>query len=328
MKLPRSRFTRLLLASAAALAFGPAHAADPYPQRPVSLVVGYAAGGTTDAVARALADVLAPQLKGSLVIDNVPGAAGALGAYKAARAPADGYTLLVGADGELVTTRLLNPKQPYDGAQDFKPIAMVARLGGIFVASRQSGIRTTDEFVKALRANPGKYNYATIGTGNLFHFAGETLRQRTKTTLAHVPYKSVSNITTDLGGGVIEFAFLGTGTAKGFIDNGLVTPIGVTRGTRLPMYPQVPALAEHPELRGFDFAGWFAVMAPKGLPEPVAERLRVAVKAAIQDERFRKAIEGMGGQVATGDEDIARHIREDTARYQALVDSLKLVDAK
>ena len=107
-----------------------------------------------------------------------------------------------------------------------------------------------------------------------------------------------------------------------------MTAIGVTRGTRLPMYPQVPALAEHPELKGFDFAGWFAVMAPKGLPEPIADKLRVAVKAAIQDDRFRKAIEGMGGQVATGDEDIPRQIREDSARYQVLVDTLKLVENK
>lgn len=328
MKIDRHCFARLLLAGAITLACGTTLASESYPQRPITLVTGYAPGGTTDAVARAFAEAMATQLKTSLIVENVPGAGGALGAYKAAKANPDGYTLLVGGDGELVTTKLLNPKQPYDGIQDFRPIGMIARMAGVLVASRQSGVKSTDEFIKALRSKPGKYNYASTGVGNLFHFAGETIRQRTRTTIAHVPYKSIAAITTDIGGGSVEFAFMGSGTAKSYIEAGLVVPLGVTSAMRLPLYPEVPALAEHPELLGFDVAGWFALMAPKGLPDAVASRLQAALKGALQDPRFRKTIESMGGQMVGDAENLPKQMREDTVRYKRLVDSLQLVETR
>lgn len=298
--------------------------AEVYPSRPITLVVAYSPGGATDAVARAFADVAGRQLKARFVVENTPGAGGALGAYKVVKAQPDGYMLLLAANGELTTTQLTNPRQPYDAAKDLTPLGVLGHQAGILLSSRQAGVKSPDELVQALRKQPGKYNYATTGVGNMYHFAGEILRQRTRTDMTHVSYKAVSTLSNDLVGNTVDFGFMSPGAAKPFVDAGMVLPVAVTSASRVPLYPQVPALAEHPELKGYDVSGWFALMAPKGLPEAVSERLRATLKGVLKDPQFRQVLEGMGGQVATDAEDLPGLMQQETAHYKKWFETANL----
>jgi tripartite-type tricarboxylate transporter receptor subunit TctC len=320
----RFRFPCLLVAVIAGAAATLAAAQDDYPSRPITLIVGYSAGGSTDSVARPFAEVFGRMLKTQVIVDNVSGAGGALGARKAVVARPDGYTLLLGGNGELIATGLVNPKQPYDGQKDLTPIGVVNHQGGMLLASRQSGIRTTDQFIQLLRKNPGKYNYGSSGTGSMFHLAGELVRERTGTQITHVAYRGVPALGNDLAGGAVEFGFMGTGPAKSLIDAGVVAPIAVTSGSRAPMYPNVPSLAEHPELKGYDLTGWFALMAPKAVPEPIVAKLKAALKETLKDARLRQTFNDLGGLPLIEDEDLPKLMREESERYRKFVEAAHL----
>ncbi|HSW04678.1 Bug family tripartite tricarboxylate transporter substrate binding protein [Aquabacterium sp.] len=320
----RLRGPRRLLALIAGLGATLAAAAEEYPARPITLIVGYTAGGTTDSVARPFAEVLGRVLKTKVVVDNVAGAGGALGAQKVVIARPDGYTLLLGANGELIATGLANPKQPYDGQRDLVPIGLVSHQGGVLLASRQVGVKTTEQFIQLLRKHPGKYNYATSGVGSMFHVAGEILRERTGTQLTHVAYRGASGLGNDLAGGTVEFGFMGTAPAKSFIESGVVVPIAVTSATRSPLYPNVPALAEFPELKGYNLSGWFALMAPKTVPEPIIARLRAALKEALQDGRLRQSLTDLGGLPAADNEDLPKLMRDEHLRYKKFIETTQL----
>ena len=301
-----------------------AAAQDDYPSRPITLVVGYSAGGSTDSIARPFADVLGRVLKTKVIVENVSGAGGALGAQKVVAARPDGYTLLLGADGELIATKLINPKQPYDGLKDLTPIGVLNHQGGVLLASRQSGVKTTDQFIQLLRKNPGKYNYATSGVGSFFHYAGEIIRQRTGTQVTHVAYRGTSGLGNDLAGGTVEFGFMGTAPAKSFIESGLVVPIAVTSGTRTPLYPNVPSLGEHPELKGYDLTGWFALMAPKSVPEPIVAKLKAALKETLKDARLRQTFKDLGALPMVEDEDLPKLMQDAHARYKKFVETTQM----
>jgi len=319
-----SRLRRLAVAAIAAVGTTLAIAEEAYPSKPITLIVAYQAGGSTDNVARPLAEVLGRVLKTKVVVDNVAGAGGAVGAQKAVTAKPDGYTLLLGANGELVTTKLVNPSQPYDAQKDLTPIGMVSRQGGVLVASRQVGVKTVDQFIQLVRKNPGKYNYATSGVGSFFHYAGEILRERAGVQITHVAYRGVSGLSNDVAGGMVEFAFMGTATARSYLESGLVVPLGVTSGTRSPLLPNVPALAEHPDLKGYDLIGWWALMAPRNVPEPIVAKLKLALKEALKDAQLRKTFEGLGGLPIADNEDVAKFMREETVRYKRFVETTKL----
>ena len=301
-----------------------AAAQDDYPSRPITLVVGYSAGGSTDSIARPFADVLGRVLKTKVIVENVSGAGGALGAQKVVAARPDGYTLLLGADGELIATKLINPKQPYDGLKDLTPIGVVNHQGGVLLASRQSGVKTTDQFIQLLRKNPGKYNYATSGVGSFFHYAGEIIRQRTGTQVTHVAYRGTSGLGNDLAGGTVEFGFMGTAPAKSFVESGLVVPIAVTSGTRTPLYPNVPSLGEHPELKGYDLTGWFALMAPKSVPEPIVAKLKAALKETLKDARLRQTFKDLGALPMVEDEDLPKLMQDAHASYKKFVETTQM----
>jgi tripartite-type tricarboxylate transporter receptor subunit TctC len=328
MDLRRIRFPRLFVGLLAASATALAVAQDDYPARPITLIVAYNPGGSTDSVARPFAEVFGRVLKTKVVIENISGAGGAVGAQKAVNARPDGYTLLLGANGELIATKLANPKQGYDGLKDLTPIGVVNHQGGVLLASRNSGVKTFDQFVQSARKNPGKHNYATSGTGSMFHFAGEVMLARARLQVMHVPYRGTAGLGSDLAGGTIEFGFMGTAPAKAFIDSGVAIPLAVTSGTRTPMYPNVPALAEHPELKGYDLTGWFALMAPKGVPEPVVAKLKAALKETLKDARLRQTFNDLGGLPMVEDEDLPKMMREEDARYRKFVATANLETQK
>ncbi|WP_444814830.1 Bug family tripartite tricarboxylate transporter substrate binding protein [Variovorax davisae] len=292
--------------------------------RPVTIVVGYPAGGSVDFAARNLSEALAKSLSATIVIDNVGGAAGAIGAQKVVGSPANGHTLLVGSSNEIVATKLINPTQRYDGMKDLVPVGLIGSQALVLVASKQSGVTTLDGFVSAVKKNPGKFSYGSSGIGSILHLAGEMAKERADLAMTHVPYRGIAAIGNDLAGGNLEFGFMAPSSAKPFIESGRVVPIAVTGAQRFPELPQVPAFAEHPAFKGYELVGWYAMMAPRGTPASVIAKLRAALRAALRDATVARAFEQASVTVAKGDEDLAQMISDDTRKLQKVVAFAKL----
>jgi tripartite-type tricarboxylate transporter receptor subunit TctC len=295
-----------------------------FPSKPIKLVVGYPPGGSVDVVGRILAEGLAQKLDAAVVVENVSGAAGAIGAARVAASAPDGYTLLVGSSNELVGTGILNREQKYDGRRDFTPIGLTVSAPLVLVTGSRSGVRTLDEFVKAVKSNPGRFSYGSPGVGSTMHFAGELVKHRAGLFILHIPYRGVSPLTTDLVANSIEFGFMSPPAAMPLIQSGRLVGIGVSGSQRLPSLPQVPALAEHPALGGYELTGWIGLLAPRGLPVDVEARLIQAHRAVLQDPVHRKKLEDAGGQPATGREDFGRFVTEETEKYVSLADFAKV----
>lgn len=320
----KNRLRIALLLAAALAAPWQLAAQERFPSKPVKLVVGYPAGGSVDFVARLLADVLAQKLETPVVIENIGGAAGAIGAARVAASPPDGYTLLVGSSNELVGTGVLNREQKYDGRRDFTPLGLLATGPMVLLASPGSGVKSLQDFVDAVRGHPGKFSYGSPGIGSTMHFAGELVKERGRLFITHIPYRGVSPLASDLAGNVIEFGFMSPAGALPMIQAARVVPIGVTGRERLVLLPNVPALAEHPALAGYQLTGWVGALAPRGLPPEIETRLVQALRASLQDPGFRRKVEETGGVPATGREDFGRLITEDTQKYLQLATFAKL----
>ena len=295
-----------------------------FPSRPIKLVVGYPPGGSVDVVGRIVADALAQKLEASVVVENVGGAAGAIGAARVAASTPDGYTLLVGSSNELVGTGILNRDQKYDGRKDFTPLVLAASAPMVLVAGTKSGVHSLPEFITMVRHNPGKFSYGSPGVGSTMHFAGELAKQRAGLFVTHIPYRGVTPLTTDLVGNVIEFGFMSPPAAAPLIQNGRLVAIGVSGRERLALLPQVPALGEHPALAGYELTGWIGVLSPRGLPPNVEATLLQGLKAVLQDPVYRRKIQEIGGEPATGREDFARLLNEETDKYLKLAAFAKL----
>ena len=310
-----------LLAIGVVATAGTAVIAQPaYPNRPVTVVIGFPPGGSVDTVGRAVVEALGKKMSATMVVENVGGASGAIGVQRVVNAAPDGYTLAFGSSSEFVATRFLNPAQKYDAQLDLVPIGYVGAIPLVLVASQQSGVRTLDQFVTTARARPGQLSYGTSGIGSMLHFSGELLKKQAGLSIVHIPYRGAGNIGSDLAGGSIEFAFLGPGAAKPFIDAGRVIPIAVTSAQRVSLLPDVPALGEHPALKGYNLVAWYALMAPKGLPSELQVKLRKALSEALHDSAVRDKLERVGVVVGRGDEDLPPLMRKDAAEYKRIVE--------
>lgn len=317
---------RSLLGAAALGLVLPAVAQGSFPSKPLKLVVGYPAGGSVDLAARVVGDGLAARLRGTVVVDNVGGAAGAIAAQRVASAPADGYTLLVGASNELVATRIVNPAQRYDGRRDFTPLGLVATSPLILAARPGLGVKSMADLLELAKRQPGKLSYGSSGVGSTLHFAGELLNQRAGISIAHVPYRGVAPLTSDLAGGSLDLAVLSPTAAQPFLQSGRIVPLAVTSAQRLSALPQVPAMAELAPLRGYELVGWFALMAPRGLPAATAQRITAALQEALAEPAVRKRLEDAGMVPASGREDLARLIAEEDRKYEQLAAFAKMRD--
>ena len=314
-----------LLASSLALACAcatatPAGAQPVWPSRPITVVIGYPPGGSVDAVGRAVAETLGKKLAATVVVENAGGAAGAIGVQKVVHAAPDGHTLIFGSSSELVATRFLNPAQKYDAARDLAPIGYVGSIPMVLLASKQSGVTSLAQFVAAARDSPGQMSYGTSGIGSMLHFSGELVKKQAGISITHVPYRGAGNIGSDLAGGAIEFAFLGPGAARPFIDAGHAVPIAVTSPGRIDLMPQVPALGEHPALKGYDLVAWYALMAPRGLHPATISRLQRALQETLQDTDARQKLERAGVVIGRGDEDLAQRMSVDAVKFKHLVE--------
>lgn len=296
---------------------------DGFPERPITVVVGYPPGGSTDLTGRAVADQLAKQLGATVIVENASGAGGAIAAQKVSRAAPDGYTLLLGANNEIAISRLVSSSVKYS-YKDFTPVGLVAYQPMVLVASRRSGVRTVDDFLKAARAHPGRYSYGSSGVGTALHLAGEMVKQQAGISLTHVPYRGVAPLTTDLIGGSLDFGVFVLSSGLPHIRGGKVVALGLTEKQRSASAPDIPALAEHPALKDMDISVWFALMAPPGLPQPVAAKLRTALAGVLRAPEFRKRLEDAGSRIAPAEVDMERFLDSEDAKYQRIADFAKI----
>lgn len=292
--------------------------ADVYPSKPITLVVGYPPGGSTDLTGRALGLELSQRLGVPVVIENVGGAGGAIGAQKVANAAPDGYTLLVGANNEVAISRLVNPSVRYE-LKDFTPIGLVASQPLVLVASPAAGVKNANDLLALLKKNPGKYSYGSSGVGTSLHLAGEMVKQQGGVFMTHVPYRGVAPLTNDLLGGNIEFGVFVLSSALPYIRNGKMVALGTTEAKRSAITPDLPALGESPALRGLDIGVWFALLGPAKLPEPVQARLKKALADILQSPDFRKKMEASSSVVPAVPVDLDRFLVSETAKYQKIV---------
>lgn len=315
-----------LFASAASVLAAPSVLAQGYPAKPIRLLVGYPPGGSVDMAARVAADAMGPRLNTSIVVDNQGGAAGVIAAQRVVTSAADGYTLLLGSSNEMAATGLVNPAQKYDPRKDLTPIGLVATAPVMLVASPKTGVKDLAGFLDLVRRNPGRFSYGSSGVGSTLHFAGELIKQRAGIFMTHIPYRGTAPLTSDLVGGTLEFAIMSPTAAAPFLQNGRLVGLGVTSAKRMAQLPDVPALGEAAQLKGYDLTGWFALAAPKGVPAEVQQRLVQALQASLQDPAVRKRLEEGGSVPAQGREDLARIIQDDMAQYAKLVKFANMKD--
>jgi tripartite-type tricarboxylate transporter receptor subunit TctC len=296
---------------------------DAYPSKPITVVVGYPPGGSTDLTGRVVAAELAKILGVTVVVENVGGAGGTIGAQKVASAAPDGYTLLVGANNEVAISRLVSPSVKYT-LNDFTPIGLIASQPLVLVASQKTGVKTVDQFMTLVRANPGKFSYGSSGVGTSLHLAGEMIKEQSGLFMTHIPYRGVAPLANDLLGNNIEFGVFVLSSGLPHIRSGRLVALGTTEKKRSAVTPDIPALAETPRLKDTDIGSWFVLMAPKGLPEPIAVRLKKALADALQSPDLRKKLEDSGSTISALNVDMPKFLREETAKYQKIVDFAKI----
>ena len=286
---------RLLFAAALAVCTLPAFA-QPFPSKPVHLIVAYAPGGTGDVVARVIADKLAAALGQSVVVENRAGASGAIGATAAANAAPDGHTLLVGQTGEVAVNQHWLKGLNYDPDKDLVPIALAAVVPLALVVPSKASYSTLPDFLAALKAKP-KITFASAGIGTPGHFAGELLKLKFDENLTHVPYKGAGPALNDLIGGHVEFYFSGFPAAAPHVKAGNLKLLALSSAKRSPAAPDVPTVAEVTGIKDYDFTLWAGLFAPRGTPQPVIDRLNKEINGVLAQPDVKARLEAAGAVV-------------------------------
>ncbi len=328
---PASPFRRAALCSAllaclgASATTGALAQGSAWPQRPITLVVGYPPGGSTDLVGRTLATDLASRLGVPVVIENLGGAGGSLGAQKVAMAQPDGYTLLVGANNELAINGLVRKSVRYQ-LKNFTPLTLLATQPLVLTASPASGLKTTADFLRTARARPGQLSYGSSGVGTALHMTGEMVKQQGGVFMTHIPYRGTGPLTNDLIGGNLDVGVYVLSSALPLIKAGKIVALGTSEAKRSPVTPDVPALAETPALKGVDINVFFALLGPAGLPEPVQARLKTAMADILKASDFRRSMEAAGSVVPTVQPDLAAFMTSETEKYRKIVEFAHITD--
>ncbi len=296
---------------------------DSYPSKPITLVVGYPPGGSTDLTGRTLGFELSKRLGVPVVIENIGGAGGVIGAQKVANAAPDGYTLLAGVNNEIAISRLVSSAVKYQ-LKDFTPIGLIASQPMVLVASHKSGVKNIDQFISLVKGNPGKYSYGSSGVGTALHLAGEMVKDQGGLFMTHIPYRGVAPLANDLLGSNIDFGMFVLSSGLPHIKSGRVVAVGTTEAKRSAVTPDIPALAENAKLKGLDINVWFALMGPANLPEPVLAKLKKALSESLQAPDLRKKLEESGSAIAPLNVDMAKFLKDETVKYQRIVDFAKI----
>ncbi len=317
-RFPFTRRTALQLAALALASVAGAAHAQAWPSKPVSLVVPFPAGGTTDVLARALAERLSPAIGQPVIVENKPGAGATIGADYVAKAKADGHTLLIGAVHHTIASSVYK-KLPYDFQKGFEPVTVIAMVPNVLVVNAHTPAKNVNELVALIKAKPAEASYGSNGNGTAQHLIGTQFQQQTGTRLQHIPYKGSGPLATDLLGGQILMSFDTITPVLPHIKAGKLRPLAVTTAKRSPALPDVPTLQEA-GLKDFDIGTWFGVLAPVGTPKPVLDRLSAEATKIIQSPDFRKRMDDIGAQpVGNSPAEMAAQIRSETDKFSVLV---------
>ncbi|CAG9171611.1 tripartite tricarboxylate transporter substrate binding protein [Cupriavidus pampae] len=310
----------LMAGLAAALSFTgvAAQAQDAYPNHPIRLIVPYAAGGAVDIVARAVGHKMSETLKQPIIVDNRPGASTNIGLDMAAKAPADGYTILM-ASNSLATNAALFSKLSFNPATDFAPVARIGEASLVIVVPGKSKIQSLKELIAQAKAQPGKLAYASAGNGSSGHLAGEQFKEVAGIDVLHVPYKGGSPAITDLLGERINFMPINPLEVITHIKAGTLRPLAVASGKRSAQLPNVPTSREE-GVPNFNASVWWGLIAPAKTPAPIVKQLNAAANAALADAEVRKQLEQLGVTIVSGTpEAFGQFIRSETTTWAGVI---------
>jgi tripartite-type tricarboxylate transporter receptor subunit TctC len=313
------RLPNLLLALASALAAtaGPA-GAQTYPARPITMVIPQAVGGTNDIVGRIVAQKLGETLGGSVISENRPGAGGNIGTAYVAKAPKDGYTLMLTVSSAQAINPALYKNPGFDPVKDFVPISLIGAVPNVLVVHPAFPARTLKEFIEVTKAKPKFYQYASAGNGTLNHLLGEMLASYAGVQLQHIPYKGVAPALNDVIGGQVQIAFSTPAAVLQHIRAGRLVALGVSTPARSPSLPTVPAIAE--SLPGYSGSLWIAVYAPRGVPAEIEAQLQAAMKKVLDSADTKEKLVAQGVELSSATPaQLAALLTDDIARWSKIV---------
>jgi tripartite-type tricarboxylate transporter receptor subunit TctC len=292
--------------------------AQPYPNQPIRLIVPFAAGGPSDVLARAFSQKLGEDLGQPVIIDNKPGAGTNLAAEFVARSKPDGYTIFLMMVGTQAINETLYKKLSYNTVKDFAPITLVASSSLMLVANPSVPVKNTSELIAYAKANPGRVNFGSSGTGTPLHLGGELFNVQAGTDITHVPYKGAAPALTDVLGGQIQTAMIGTPAALPYVKSGKLTPIGVTSLKRSPNAPEVPAIAE--TLPNFEVELVYALVAPAGTPNVIIKRLNTQMSTILNNPETKTQLASRGFDVQTSTPDqLGAYIKAEVTKWAPIV---------
>ena len=312
---------RRAIFAALTLAAGLAHAQD-YPSKPIRMIVPYPPGGGTDVVARIVNEKLSPELGQAIVIDNKGGAGGSVGTEIASKAPPDGYTILLTLSSHTINPKLF-PKLGYDVERDFIPISLAASIPQILVANPSVPASNMQELVALLKANPGKFNYASVGIGSPGHIAGELFKLKTGVQMTHVPYKGGGPAVTDTIGGQVQLLFVSMPAALSFVKAGRLKPLAVASAKRSASAPDVPTIAEG----GLDVVveSWYGMLVPGKTPAPIVARLNAAMVKVLAMPDVKEKLFAQGAEaVSNSPAEFEAIIRDELGKWEYVIREAKI----
>ncbi|MBE7184646.1 MAG: tripartite tricarboxylate transporter substrate binding protein [Methylobacterium mesophilicum] len=319
MKQGLSRRAVLALgAAASALTLGAPAWAQSFPDRTITLVVPFAAGGSTDLVARVIAEKMSETIGQQVIVENVGGAGGNLGADRVARAEPDGYTILMGT----VATHALNPlmlkQSPYDPETDFSPISLLVVVPNVLVVNPQFPAKTVQDLIALLKEKPDEYSYASSGNGTPLHLSGELFKSLAGVEMQHIPYKGSGPALQDVIGNQVPIMFDNLPSSSGYIKSGTLRALGVTTKDRAPSFPDIPTIAE--TVPGYETYTWNAFFAPANTPPEVVAKLNEASRAALADPKVAERMKEFSATiVGSSPEELAAHVKAEIAKWTPIV---------
>ncbi|WP_137176518.1 tripartite tricarboxylate transporter substrate binding protein [Roseomonas sp. AR75] len=309
----------LLAAGAATLTPFALRAQESWPNRPIRLIVPFPPGAANDTLGRAMADQLAPKLGQPVVVENRAGAGGAIGSEQVARAPADGYTLLLGHIGTLAVNVAMYPRLPYNPVRDFAPVAMIATTPNVLVVNPQLPFRDMQSFVAYAKANPGKLRYGTAGNGSAGHTVMLAFLHATGLNLEHVPYRGLAPALNDLVAGHVDVTWGGAPTVMPLVRENRLRALGLSSPQRVASLPGIPTAAET-VAPGFDAVPWYGIAAPAGTPAPIIARLNAEINASLNSPAVAERLRQDGAEPApTTPEAFGRLIQSEVTRWGELI---------
>ncbi len=317
---PLSRVLCILGIALLADAFAGAAHAQQWPTRVVKFVVPFSAGGTTDILGRLMAQKLSEEYGQQFIVENKGGAGGNIGADLVAKAPADGYTFVVGTPGPHVINQFLYRKMPFDSAKDLAPVIVIARVPNVIAVNPEVKATTLRELIDLTKAQPGKLSFATAGTGGTGHVAMELLKSMTGMDILHVPYRGSAPALTDVIGGRIEISSDNLPAVQPFLEAGKLRPLAVTTARRWSELPNVPTVAEA-GVPGYEASAWFTIAAPANTPREIIEKVNKSVNKYMAEPETAAKMRKLGADPVGGSpEDMAKLIADETVKWKKVID--------